>query len=77
MPKENITISDVDVERFHKAIEPEIKGLNAKRFSYDVVLDDESITFMINADDAVALKAARSSIEKLHSVFKKMQVLSR
>ena len=75
MLKENITINNVDVDKFYIAMKPEIDGLNAKRFRYDVVKDDDKIIFKISADDDVAMKAAKSSIEKLYTVYKKMQVL--
>jgi len=62
-------------EDFYRAVLPEYKALNAKRFSYSVSKDDLSVSFDIDADDAVAMKAATSSINKLHSIFTKMRDL--
>lgn len=63
-------------EEFYRTVLPEYKALNAKRFSYSISKDDTSVSFDIDADDAVAMKAATSSITKLHAIFTKMRDLN-
>lgn len=74
MLSETIIIADVDVDTFYASMQPEVSALDAKRFSYTMKKKDENIIFKIKAQDDIALKAATSSIQKLTTVFKKMDV---
>lgn len=70
----NIEFDDVDIDKFHKCLVPELKSLNAKRFNYKIQKQKNKIKFVIKADDKTAEKAAHSAINKLHIVYKKMMV---
>lgn len=73
MLSKEIIFSDVDVDKFKICMLPELNALNAKRFSYNMITKDGNVIFNIKASDDVAMKAAKSSIDKLHTVFKKME----
>ncbi|MFW6230622.1 MAG: KEOPS complex subunit Pcc1 [Nanoarchaeota archaeon] len=71
-----ITIEDTDSDALYRCMIPEKRALNAKRFRYRMEKQEDKLVFHIEADDTVALRAARSSITKLVRVFKKCIALS-
>ncbi len=75
MLSKKIVIIDVDVDTFYASMLTEVNSLDAKRFSFSMKKKNKEIIFSIKAHDETALKAATSSINKLTTVFKKMDVL--
>jgi tRNA threonylcarbamoyladenosine modification (KEOPS) complex Pcc1 subunit len=67
------TLSFKEGEDFYTTLIAERNALNAKRFTYTIEKNENSVDFTIDAKDAVAMKAATSSITKLHTIFVKMR----
>ena len=54
------------------AIMPEELNLDASRFNWSASTVDDGVLFKMSAKDKVAMKAARSSVGRLVSVFNKV-----
>ncbi len=72
MLEDELLVETVHHRELMSSIRPEELNLDASRFTWTASLVDNGVLFKISARDKVAMRAARSSVNRLVSVFDKI-----
>lgn len=72
MIEDSLSFEIRDADRFMDAIAVEQKAADTRRFSWRATNSSDNVEFNIRAQDPTAMKAAKSSIKRLVTIYRKV-----